>query len=146
MAYLLITGSRKASKRMLSLVPRVVGRANLRGDEIMVGDASGTDAAVIAECDKQGVNVWVYCTHPNGPRTGVQTHHNLMCTMGSHTARDRMMADACDYCVAIWTGQVEGERRSPGTHTTFLRVITRHLPVYVWNDSLSQWVNYNTPG
>ena len=46
-ARLLVTGSRKATPAMIEYARKAVSRARERGWEVIVGDASGVDAAVM---------------------------------------------------------------------------------------------------
>jgi len=114
---LLITGSRGTTTAMLEYARQVVAEAKAKGWTIIVGDAAGVDAAVITECDRLNVPVIVHGAFENMRRrttTGTNT-----ATMGSFTARDRLMVERSSFCVAIWDG------RSKGTRYTFK--YARHL-------------------
>lgn len=98
---LLITGSRKATSEMLAYALKAVTRANELGWQMIVGDAPGVDASVIAACDELGVPVEVHGAHGrirNSTRAGKNIVHGC-----NYAVRDQIMAEACDSCLAVWT-------------------------------------------
>ena len=100
---LLITGSRDANNRMLQYARRLVNRAKELGWSIVVGDASGIDAVVIAEADRIGVKIEVhsgkgFLRHKSS--TGENIVHQC-----SYPERDRIMAGICDMCIGVWNGE-----------------------------------------
>jgi predicted Rossmann fold nucleotide-binding protein DprA/Smf involved in DNA uptake len=111
MTRLLITGSRDISKAGIDYAKAIVARAKELDWSIIVGDASGVDTAVIDECDRLGVRVTVQGAY------GILRHRTITgenrATTGSYVDRDRLMAEACDVCMAIWNGN------SHGTEMTF---------------------------
>ncbi len=130
---ILVTGSRQASGRMLAQARRLVERARQSANQVtfLVGDAPGVDAAVIQACDELGVPVVVYganCTFRHYTRTG----RNLP-VGGSYITRDRVMAEACDECFAIWNGH------SRGTRLTFQEVIRLGKPVKIYRPDWGRW-------
>jgi hypothetical protein len=112
MTVLLITGSRSASERMLKYAQKAVARAKELGWEIVVGDASGVDAAVIEACDNLNVPVTVYGAYGR-MRHQTKTGTNYALTNTSYPQRDMVMAQTCDVCLAVWDG------KSNGTQITF---------------------------
>ena len=105
---LLITGSRKATSEMLAYALKAVSRAKELGWHIVVGDAPGLDASVIAACDELGVPVEVHGAHGrirNRTKTGKNIAHEC-----NYTMRDQIMAEACDACLAVWNGHSKGTR------------------------------------
>jgi len=108
---LLITGSRYVNPAMISYAKRVVARAKALDWSVIVGDANGIDATVIAECDKLGVSVEVHGAYGK-LRHSTLTGKNLIHS-GDYSNRDCSMAELCDTCMAIWDG------KSRGTEATF---------------------------
>ena len=105
---LLITGSREASDRMLQYARIVVDRAKQLGWSIVVGDAEGIDAEVIAWCDMLGVPVEVHGSYGklrHQSRTGKNVTHPA-----SYPERDRIMAGICDVCIGVWNGKSRGTK------------------------------------
>ena len=124
MTKLLITGSRDASSQMLAYARSLVLRAREMGWSIVVGDASGIDAEVIKECDRLGVKVIVYGAFGN-IRHRTQTGTNFPTSAKSYSERDRMMAQVCDVCMAVWNG------KSAGTRLTYLAAKNYGKKVYI---------------
>lgn len=127
MTRVLITGSRNASAAMLDRARQIVAQIAANGERVIVGDADGIDAAVIAECDRLGVPVEVFGAY------GQVRHHSTRghewAIKDSFLARDRTMAQHCDRCEAVWDGQ------SRGTRYTFEHARKYGKPVNVYNDS-----------
>lgn len=80
----------------------------MEGVMIIVGDADGIDKAVIEECDKWKipcvVNGALGEVH-NRTKTGVNIAHKC-----GYLSRDRLMAEACDVCLAFWNGHSTGTK------------------------------------
>ena len=127
---LLITGSRGASAAMLKYARQIVAETKAKGWTIIVGDAAGVDAAVITACDRLGVPVIVYGAFEK-MRRRTTTGTNIAVT-GDFPARDRLMAERCSRCVAIWDG------RSKGTRYTFKYAQRLGRPAAVVDYSQSQ--------
>ncbi|HNT26436.1 MAG TPA: DUF4326 domain-containing protein [Anaerolineales bacterium] len=108
---LLITGSRGTTPAMLEYARQVVAEAKALGWTIIVGDAAGVDATVITECDRLNVPVIVHGAFEKMRRR--TTAGTNIAVTGDFPARDRLMAEKCNCCVAIWDG------RSKGTRYTF---------------------------
>lgn len=131
---ILVTGSRAAQPCMLAQARRLVERAQRSAHHItlLVGDAPGVDAAIIAACDELGVSVEVYganCTFRHYTRTG----ENIP-VGGGYLTRDYVMAAACDQCFAIWDG---GSR---GTRLTFQQAIRLGKPVTIYRADWRKWL------
>lgn len=114
MTNLLICGSRDATPAMLDYARRCVVRARENGWHVIVGDASGVDTAVIAECMLTLTPVTVYGITEK-PRVrfadlvyGDYAHPPYIQCKGDFLARDRVMAEACDKCIGIWNGRSRG--------------------------------------
>lgn len=113
MSSLLITGSRKASEKMILTAFKAVHRAQQNGWDIIVGDARGIDTHVIRECVNLGViyDCFGITPTPRCPNCALTNYHYLE-FQGTHKerylARDRHMADLADYCLAIWDGSSGG--------------------------------------
>ena len=108
MRKILITGSRDATSAMLAAARKVVQQIAAENGVLIVGDAPGIDAEAIREADKLGVQVFVYGAYRrmrHSTKNGRNTP--LSC---SYTERDRVMAEECDVCVAIWDGTSNGTR------------------------------------
>ena len=108
MTKLLITGSRDASDRMLAYARSLVGRAKELGWSVVVGDAAGIDAVVIAEADRMGVPVEVhggYSKIRNVTTTGSNVKHDA-----GYPERDKIMAGICDMCIGVWNGKSRGTK------------------------------------
>ena len=108
---LLITGSRCISQRGLAYARRVVERARQLDYEVIVGDASGIDDAVMRCCDELGVACTVVGAYNRLRRRTASC--KVVTVSGSYIQRDRYMAEQCDFCLAIWNGS------SRGTKTTY---------------------------
>ncbi len=110
---LLITGSRKAPPAMRAYARRAVARAAELGWHVIVGDAAGVDAAVIAACDTLRVPITVCGAHGR-LRRRTRTGENL--ALGSrrypYVLRDLWMAARCDVCLALWDGTSRGTRKT----------------------------------
>lgn len=102
----LITGSREASPRLLSIACRAVERAQANGWSIIVGEANGVDATVVETADRLGVPVEVWGAR-NTLRHQSNTGQNYTIP-GSYEERDRLMVERADRCLAIWNGASRG--------------------------------------
>ena len=105
---LLVTGSRNASPAMIAYAKSVVAKAKALGWSVIVGDAEGIDAAVISECDRLAVPVSVHGAYSRLRRrtfTGKNYIH-----AGNYIERDRLMAEKCDVCYAVWDGTSRGTK------------------------------------
>ena len=109
---LLITGSRDISEAGLAYARHVVARAKETGDEIIVGDAPGVDAAVMDECNRLGVSHTVVGAYGRLRRRTPSAKTVMMGSGYSYTARDRYMAEQCDACLAVWNGYSRGAKRT----------------------------------
>ena len=107
---LLITGSRDISESGLSYARRVVACAKETGDEIIVGDAPGVDAAVMDECDRLGVPHTVVGAYKRLRNTTATAKTVIL--WGGYPARDHWMAERCDACLAIWNGYSRGTKHT----------------------------------
>jgi hypothetical protein len=107
----LITGSRQATPAMLAKVEEVVLWVKRQGAELLVGDAPGVDAHVRVCAEALSVPTTVYGAYGRlrGRRRG---HEQVVVVPEAYAVRDRLMAQACDLCIAIWNG------RSRGTNAT----------------------------
>jgi hypothetical protein len=110
MVRVLITGSREASSAMLAKVEDVVLWVMRQGYELLVGDAPGVDAHVRVCAEALSVPTTVYGAYG---RLRGRTHEQVVVVPEDYAVRDRLMAQACNLCVAVWNG------RSPGTRLTF---------------------------
>lgn len=105
----LITGSRSINDP--ALVKRIIKRLKERGDEIIVGDARGVDTTVIRICNANDIPYTCYTPHDESRNKSAV---NVKTNQGSnYIERDRIMAEACDMCIAVWDGE------SAGTQHTF---------------------------
>lgn len=126
MTKLLITGSREATPEMLEYARAAVQRAKSLGWEIVVGDATGVDQAVIEECDHLGVPVTVHGGYDKvriQTRTGQNIPHP-----GSYPDRNWKMVESLskdDHCLAVWDGS------SRGTQMTFQKAKLAGVQTYV---------------
>ncbi len=121
--WLLITGSREATPEMLAYAHKAVARAQARGWSVIVGDAEGVDAAVIAACDELGLPVEVHGANSRlrrRTRAGKHVVHKER-----YLARDRAMVARADVALAVWNG------RSRGTQYTFEYAQTLGKEVHV---------------
>ena len=107
----LITGSRQATPAMLAKVEEVVLWVKRQGSVLLVGDAPGVDAHVRVCAEALSVPTTVYGAYGRlrGRRRG---HEQVVVVPEAYAVRDRLMAQACDLCIAIWNG------RSRGTNAT----------------------------
>jgi len=112
MVRVLITGSREASSAMLAKVEDVVLWVKRQGYELLVGDAPGVDAHVRVCAEALSVLTTVYGAYGR-LRGRRRTHEQVVVVPEDYAVRDRLMAQACNLCVAVWNG------RSPGTRLTF---------------------------
>jgi len=108
MKKLLITGSRCISKAGLAYARRVVLRAHKRGYEVIVGDASGVDEAVMWECHRLGVTCTIVGAY--GRLRQRTPSCKAVIGRGSYIQRDRYMAEQCDMCLAVWNGESRGTK------------------------------------
>lgn len=110
----LITGSCQASPAMLAKAEEVVTWCAEHGHQVIVGDAPGIDHQVRRLGKKLAVPTKVYGAYGNmrEPEIDWDTAEHHTISQG-YLARDRLMAQQCDICVAIWNGL------SPGTRYTF---------------------------
>ena len=121
---LLITGSRDATPRMLSTARHAVERAKANGWEIVVGDASGVDAAVVRACtefevfgdcygiaDEPRCGYSEYLNYIQVTETIIYRGHTGIIRPGAdYLERDRRMVQKCNRVLAIWNGQSRGTR------------------------------------
>jgi hypothetical protein len=107
----LMTGSRQATPAMLAKVEDVVLWVKRQGYALMVGDAPGVDAHARVCADALGVPTTVFgaCGRLRGRR---RAHEAVILIPEDYHVRDRLMAQRCDLCVAVWN------RRSRGTKDT----------------------------
>ena len=108
MSKLLITGSRCISEAGLAFARRAVQRARQLDYEVIVGDASGVDEAVMQECDKLGVTCTVVGAYDRLRRRTPSC--KVIRRQGSYIQRDRYMAEQCSMCLAIWNGESRGTK------------------------------------
>jgi hypothetical protein len=124
----LMTGSRQATPAMPAKVEEVVLWVKRQGYALLVGDAPGVDAHVRVCAEVLGVPTAVYGAY--GKRRGRQRANEQVVVIPEDVrTRDRLMAQRCDLCVAVWNG------RSRGTKDTFesarrlgKRVFVRRFP------------------
>jgi hypothetical protein len=112
MVRVLITGSRETSSAMLAKVEDVVLWVKRQGHTLLVGDAPGVDAHVRVCAEALSVPTTVYGAYGR-LRGRRRSHEQVVVVPEEYTVRDRLMAQACDLCVAVWNG------RSRGTRSTF---------------------------
>jgi hypothetical protein len=105
----LITGSRQATPAMLAKVEEVVLWVKRQGSVLLVGDAPGVDAHVRVCAEALSVPTTVYGAYGRlrGPR---RSHEQVVVVPEAYVVRDRLMAQACDLCVAVWNGRARGTR------------------------------------
>lgn len=123
---LLITGSRDASPAMLDYARRVVERAKVNGWEIVVGDASGVDSAVIEACCVLGVTYQVFGITPD-PRNGPKGNY-VRVDATSYLTRDEVMCRRADRCIAIWNGEHARHGGPSGTEYTYNYALKLGIP------------------
>jgi hypothetical protein len=107
----LITGSREASPAMLAKVDEVIFWCKTEGHQVLVGDAPGVDRHVRKLCASFGMTARVFGAHDTicDPEIGATTEQ-LVKLGGTYPERDRVMAQACDLCVAVWNGTSRGTK------------------------------------
>lgn len=110
---LVISGSRETTPTMIFYIERAVRRAHQLGWELLVGDAPGIDAAVIAQADRLNVPVTVYGISPlprNATLTGIylQVQTPLGATRDKYAFRDRHMIARADVGLFVWNGASKG--------------------------------------
>ena len=103
---LMITGSRHATPVMIQTVRKAVQRAHELGFAILVGDAPGVDAAVVAECNRLGVRYACVCVAGRGRNQEARVVVNA--PVASYTERDRWMVTRADRVLAIHNGYSRG--------------------------------------
>ena len=108
----LITGSRQATPAMLAKVEEVVLWVKRQGYELLVGDAPGVDAHARLCAEVLGVPTTVFGAYAR-LRGRRRAHEAVIVIPEDYRVRDRLMAQHCDLCVAVWNG------RSRGTNATF---------------------------
>lgn len=129
MTKLLITGSREATPEMLEYAREAVHGVYFMGWEIVVGDASGVDQAVIEECDRMGVPVTVHGGYGK-IRIRTKTGQNIA-HPGSYPDRNWAMVESLspgDHCLAIWDGSSHGTRITFG-HAKLTKIKT-HVKIF----------------
>jgi hypothetical protein len=112
MVRVLITGSREASPAMLAKVEEVVLWVKQQGYALLVGDAPGVDAHVRLCAEALSVPTTVYGAYGK-LRGRRRSHERVVVVPEDYRVRDRLMAQRCDLCVAVWN------ERSRGTKDTF---------------------------
>ena len=136
---LLITGSREATPAMCQVAHACVFRAGDKGWRVLVGDAGGIDAAVIAACDASGVPVTVFGAYGKLRRRTNQAEpdgKNVALPCPSYPQRNGVMVVAASRCVGIWDGQ------SSGTRDTLNKAFRKGIPTYVWTEERGVWKAY----
>ena len=108
----LITGSRQATPAMLAKVEAVVRWVKRQGYVLLVGDATGVDAHVRLCAEALSVPTTVFGAYGR-LRDRYHSQEQVVVVPEGYAVRDRLMAQACDLCVAVWNG------RSRGTRATF---------------------------
>ena len=108
----LITGSLQAMPTMLTKVEEVVLWVKRQGYVLLVGDAPGVDAHVQVCAEALSVPTTVYGAYGR-LRGRRRRHEQVVVVPEAHAVRDRLMAQCCDLCMAVWNG------RSRGTNATF---------------------------
>jgi hypothetical protein len=124
---LLITGSRKATPRLLKRAHDAVAYAKSQVGEVIVGDAEGVDAAVIQACDELQVPVTVYGAYGRLRRT-TNTGRNFPLLVKSYRIRDDVMAKECTHCFALC------HNKSKGTMHTYSRAKVMGKTVWIEED------------
>lgn len=107
----MITGSRDATEAMIRVAKAAVARAKEAGFEIIVGDADGIDAVVIAEADRIGAEFLVYGANNKLRHCSKDDIHNTKLAV-NYMGRDDCMIDMCDLILAIWNGRSKGTLRN----------------------------------
>jgi hypothetical protein len=124
---LLIVASRDSTPAALDLARALVAEAGRRGWRVIVGDAYGVDAAVIDECDWQGVPVEVHGAYGRLRRRTIGGENVVHA--GGYAARDREMVERCDYCVAVWNGESDETQET----VEYARERGKRVKVYLVN-------------
>jgi len=107
----LITGSRDASKSMLSKADEVVAWCAKEGHSLIVGDAPGVDRRVRQQALVNKVPVKVYGAYGKIREPGIGGNwEKRFYTKGTYPERDIVMARECDMCVAVWNGTSRGTK------------------------------------
>jgi hypothetical protein len=108
----LMTGSRQATPAMREKVEDVVLWVKRQGYALLVGDAPGVDAHVRVCAEALSVPTTVYGAYGKlrGRRRGDE---QVVVVPEEYMVHDRLMAQRCDLCVAVWNG------RSRSTKATF---------------------------
>ncbi len=117
---LMITGSRHATSAMLVTARKAVQRAHELGFAILVGDAPGIDAAVVAECNRLSVRYACVCVAGKGRNQ--EANMVVKAPVASYTERDRWMVTRADRVLAIHNG------RSRGTLAAYRYALAVHKP------------------
>jgi predicted Rossmann fold nucleotide-binding protein DprA/Smf involved in DNA uptake len=107
----LITGSREATPAMRARVEEVMLWVKRQGYTLLVGDAPGVDAHARVCAEALAVPTTVYGAYGK-LRGRRRINEQVVVVPEAYAVRDRLMAQACDLCVAVWNG------RSPGTKAT----------------------------
>lgn len=100
-------GSREASDEMIAHARLLVQESITRGENIIVGDASGIDQAVIDECALNNHPCTVYGISAKG-RADIPYYMPYEPVKGSYTQRDRLIIDLANRCEFIWNGSSKG--------------------------------------
>jgi ribonuclease HI len=125
---LMVSGSRRTSQNMLAYARRVVAGAIAKNWQIVVGDnAKGVDAAIVAECKRQGYNKVIVVGIARTPRNGGVAGGRYVQIGKSYTERDRLMVQSSNRLLAIWDGQ------SPGTAHTYQFARTQGKTAHLMN-------------
>jgi hypothetical protein len=109
MVRVLITGSREASPAMLAKVEAVVLWVKRQGYTLLVGDAPGVDAHVRVCAEALAVPTTVYGAFGR-LRGRRRSQEQVVVVAKGYAVRDRLMAQACDLCIAVWNGLSRGTR------------------------------------
>jgi len=107
-----MTGSRQATPAMLAKVENIVLWVKRQGYALLVGDAPGVAAHVRLCAEALSVPTTVYGAYGR-LRGRRRSHEQVVVVPEEYAVRDRLMAQRCDLCVAVWDG------RSRGTNATF---------------------------
>ena len=105
----LMTGSRQATPAMLAKVEDVVLWVKRQGYALLVGDAPGVDAHARVCADALGVPTTVFGAYGR-LRGRRRAHEAVMLIPEDYRVRDRLMAQRCDLCVAVWNGRSRGTK------------------------------------
>jgi hypothetical protein len=105
----LMTGSRQATPAMLAKVEDVVLWVKRQGYALVVGDAPGVDAHARMCADALGVPTTVFGAYGR-LRGRRRAHEAVILIPEDYRVRDRLMAQRCDLCVAVWNGRSRGTK------------------------------------